>query len=59
MQKLPLSNVNNFIMTLIVLIGIINFLDLFIIIMLVLLFKKLYKMNIYKKLILTLKKIKL
>ena len=59
MQKLPLSNVNNFIMTLIVLIGIINFLDLFIIIMLILLFKKLYKMNIYKKLILTLKKIKL
>ena len=55
MQKLPLSNVNNFIMTLIVLIGIINFLDLFIIIMLILLFKKLYKMNIYKKIKNTLK----
>ena len=56
MQKLPLSNVNNFIMTLIVLIGIINFLDLFIIIMLILLFKKLYKMNIYKKIKNTFKK---
>ena len=55
MQKLPLSNVNNFIMTIIVLIGIINFLDLFIIIMLILLFKKLYKMNIYKKIKNTLK----
>ena len=55
MQKLPLSNVNNFIMTSIVLIRIINFLDLFIIIMLILLFKKLYKMNIYKKIKNTLK----